>query len=116
MRILLVGEYNRSHFFLKKGLEELGHEATVVGLTDGFKKVQVDIEINSNYKKGIHKKIKVALYRLFKIDLHSLNILKQLKQHAKQLSNYDVVQYVNESPFLCSPKTEIQIFDFLKKL
>ena len=38
MKILLVGEYNRSHTFLKEGLEQLGHQVTVIGLSDGFKK------------------------------------------------------------------------------
>lgn len=115
MRVLLIGEYNRSHFYLKKGLEELGHHATVVGLNDGFKKVSVDISIQKKYDSGIKKKIKVAIHKLLGIDLHSLNILKQLKKNHQVLSNYDIVQYVNESPFLCTPKIEIKIFNFLKQ-
>ena len=43
MNILLVGEYNSSHKTLKEGLESLGHQVTVVGLGDGFKKRLVDI-------------------------------------------------------------------------
>lgn len=115
MRILLVGEYNRSHHFLKEGLKQLGHEAVVVGLNDGFKKVPVDITIKQNYNTGIKKKIRIALFKLLSIDLQSHNIYKQIKKHEQLLSGYDIVQYINESPFICTPKTEIKIFNFLKE-
>ena len=56
MKILLVGEYNRTHYNLKKGLNELGHEALVIGTRDGFKKVDVDIEINNPFNSFLLKK------------------------------------------------------------
>lgn len=49
MKILLIGEYNRAHRNIKKGLESLGHEAVVLSTTDGFKKVDVDIEIKEYF-------------------------------------------------------------------
>lgn len=115
MRILLIGEYNSFHRFLKEGLQQLGHEAIVVGLNDGFKEVPVDLKIHQRFHNGLRKKIKVALYKLFNIDLHSIDVLKQIKQHKQLLKDYDIVQYINESPFLCQPKYEIKIFDLIKK-
>ena len=115
MRILLIGEYNRSHKFLKEGLIKLGHEAIVVGLNDGFKNVPVDITIKQKYNSGYKKKIRSILYKLFGIDLQSINIYKQIRSHKNSLSGFDIVQYINESPFICTPKTEIKIFNFLKK-
>jgi glycosyltransferase involved in cell wall biosynthesis len=111
MKILLVGEYNRAHKFIRDGLIALGHEAVVVGLTDDFKKVDVDIKIEHNFTKGVRKKLKILLYNLFKIDLHSLSVKKQIHNLKDQLKDYDIVQFINESSFLCQPKTEIQIFD-----
>ncbi|MGB3605771.1 MAG: glycosyltransferase [Psychroserpens sp.] len=113
MNILLVGEYNRSHKSLKEGLIYLGHHATVVGLSDGFKKVDVDLKIEHHYNKGLYKKLKVFIFKLFKIDLHSVSVKKQIKGLESKLSNFDVVQFVNESCFLCQPKTERAIFDLL---
>ncbi len=115
MKVLLVGEYNRVHRFLKQGLENLGHEAKVVGLRDGFKRVDVDIEITHNYASGIRQKIKNLIYRLFKIDLHSLSVKRQINSIKDELVGHDVVQFVNEASFLCMPKTEKYIFDFLRK-
>jgi len=49
MKILLLGEYNSSHYTLKEGLQELGHQVTVVGNGDGFKARKVDIKLNLRY-------------------------------------------------------------------
>jgi glycosyltransferase involved in cell wall biosynthesis len=113
MRILLVGEYNRAHKFVRDGLIQLGHEAVVVGLTDDFKNVDVDIKIEHHFSKGIIKKLKVIIHKVFKIDLHSQSVKTQINNLKSQLSNYDVVQFINESSLLCQPKTEIEIFDLL---
>ncbi len=115
MRILLVGEYNRTHKSLKDGLIRLGHEAVVVGLTDGFKKVSVDYEILKRFESGLSKKIRSLLFKVFKIDIYANDVLKQIKQLEPELSNFDVVQFINESSFLCPPKIEIKIFDLLSK-
>ncbi|WP_417875440.1 glycosyltransferase family protein [Winogradskyella sediminis] len=113
MRVLLVGEYNRSHRYLKEGLQNLGHEAIVVGMCDGFKKVDVDIEINQKFRIGALQKVRSLIKRLFKIDLHFIHVKKQLLKLNKQLKNYDVVQFINESSFLCDAKDEQNIFDLL---
>ncbi|WP_179336739.1 glycosyltransferase [Winogradskyella ludwigii] len=113
MRVLLVGEYNRSHRYLKEGLQNLGHEAIVVGMCDGFKKVDVDIEINQKFRTGPLQKVRSLMIRLFKIDLHFIHVKKQLLKHKTQLEHYDVVQFINESSFLCSAKDEQKVFDLI---
>ena len=114
MKILLVGEYNRAHKFLKEGLEKLGHDAKVVGLRDGFKKVDVDIEIHHRFASGIRQKFKNLILRLFKVDLHSVNVKKQIRAIKNDIAGHDVVQFINEAPFLCQANTEKYIFDFIK--
>ena len=92
MKILLVGEYNRAHKFIKDGLIHLGHDALVVGLTDGFKKVDIDLEIKHHYKKRFLKKWRTLLFKLFKIDIHDLSVKKQLHSLESKLSGYDIIQ------------------------
>jgi glycosyltransferase involved in cell wall biosynthesis len=116
MKIILVGEYNRSHKFLKEGLVKLGHQVLVIGLNDGFKNVDVDIPIKTHYDKGLLKKWKVLIFKLFKIDLHSVSVKKQIIKNKALLSGHDVVQFINETPLLCQPKTEQQIFDLLTSI
>ncbi|MBU2927351.1 glycosyltransferase [Winogradskyella psychrotolerans] len=113
MKILLVGEYNRSHKYLKEGLQNLGHEAMVVGLCDGFKKVNVDIEINQKFRIGPLKKLRSLIMRFFSIDLYFIHLRKQLLKQKSELENYDIVQFINESAFLCSAKDEQILFDLL---
>ena len=89
MKILLIGEYNRSHNFLKQGLQNLGHQATVVGLTDGFKKVDVDIEIKKDFKKKVTEPIKQEILKLTE-DIESLRNFKEdtlKKRQANEIIN-----------------------------
>ncbi|WP_460218188.1 glycosyltransferase [Psychroserpens sp. MEBiC05023] len=113
MNILLVGEYNRSHKSLKDGLVALGHEAKVVGLTDGFKKATVDIEIKNRFSKGLLKTWRTFIYKLFKKDLYAQDVKKQLLKRKRELSGHDIIQFVNESSFICPPHIEIELFDLL---
>ncbi len=85
MRVLLVGEYNRSHRYLKEGLQNLGHEAIVVGMCDGFKKVDVDLEINQKFRIGALQKVRSLIKRLFKnrfafLSTSRKQLLKSLNQ------------------------------------
>lgn len=115
MKILLVGEYSNLHRSLKEGLDKLGHETNVLGLKDGFKEINVTIEVKDYFNNWILKKLKNAFLRLFNIDLHSISIKKQLKNSQTKLTGYDVVQFINESSFNCNPKTEIEIFNLIKQ-
>ena len=113
MKILLVGEYSRLHNSLKEGLLELNHHVTIVATGDGFKNYTVDLPIKQKYQKGIHKKIKNGLYRLFKVDLESLQIKKQIIKLKPKLSDYDTVQFINEAPFGCTAEIEKDIFSLI---
>ena len=113
MKILLVGEYSRLHNSLKEGLEMLGHNATIVAPYDGFKKYDVDIVIKKKYQKGISRRIKNIIFKISGIDLVSLSIKRQILNLKTQLSNYDLVQFINEASFGCLAKTEREIFDLI---
>lgn len=113
MKILLVGEYSRLHNSLKEGLEKLNHDVTIVAAHDGFKKYDVDFLIKKKYQKGPKRKIKNLIYRVSGVDLESINIKNQIKKLRPQLSNYDIVQFINEAPFGCTAKIERDIFDLI---
>ena len=78
MKVLLFGEYNRTHWNIKKGLEALGHKAIVVSTTDGFKKVDVDIELHDPYHSFLLKKFRILFYKITGKDLTAKSIKKQL--------------------------------------
>jgi len=113
LNILLVGEYNRAHWNIKKGLEHLGHKALVISTTDGFKKVDVDIELKDYFSSLILKKIRVLLFVLFKIDLLGISIKHQIKSKQKLLSGFDCVQFINEAPFSIDVKSNYTIYNWL---
>lgn len=114
MKILLIGEYNSLHRFLKDGLIKLGHDAVVVGLNDGFKKVDVDIEIYNYFESNwFLKLLRKVTKKLFKIDLYSISIWQQIKKLKLKLSGYDIVQIINETPFQCSATIETKIFNLI---
>ncbi|HBH23154.1 MAG TPA: glycosyl transferase family 1 [Cytophagales bacterium] len=113
MKVLLVGEYNRAHHNIKLGLEKLGHEAKVVGLTDGFKKVEVDHQLKNHFESGILKKLRVLVLKLFKTDLLGLHLKYQLKKHKSLLAGFDILQFINEAPFGCDRKTQKDLFKSL---
>lgn len=115
MRILLVGEYSRLHNSLKEGLTALGHQVCLISTGDYFKKFPADILLKRKFDQGISKKAKVGFYKLFKKDLTSLNVLKQFLSYSEKLKNYDVVQFINESPLGIQPEEEKKAIDFLKK-
>lgn len=116
MKILLVGEYSRLHNSLKEGLQALGYDVVLAGNTDGFKNYSVDIEIKKKFDSGWAKKLKILIFKIFKIDLHSVSVKRQIYNLKAKLIGYDIVQFINESSFLCQPKTEQKIFDFINGL
>ena len=86
MKILLLGEFSGLHSNLKQGLLALGHQVTLAGGGDGFKKIPVDINFD------------VAGKSFFR------NIQREIMPYAylPVFRGYDVVQLIN--PFA--------IFDF----
>ncbi|GAA4245730.1 MULTISPECIES: glycosyltransferase family protein [Winogradskyella] len=113
MKILLVGEYSRLHNSLKEGLELLNHDVTIVAAKDGFKNYDVDFPIYKTYEKGFLRTFKNLIYRFTKIDLESIQIKKQIINLKPKLSDFDVVQFINEASFLCTATIEKEIFDLI---
>ena len=114
MRILLVGEYSRLHNTLKEGLLKLGHEVLLVGNGDGFKKFPVDIKLRRKFENGLPKKIKLAFLRFFNFDISEYVLRRDFKKIALQLTGFDVVQLINESPFQTTPELELEIANYLR--
>lgn len=85
MRILLFGEFSGLHVNLKKGLEDLGHEATVVSFGDDFKNIKGDITIKN-----------VCGNKLLRLFTHQVQCFKLLKK----IKNYDVVQFISIAPHI----------------
>jgi glycosyltransferase involved in cell wall biosynthesis len=110
-----VGEYSRLHNSLQEGLQHLGHEVTLISTGDYFKDYPSDIKLIRYYESGILKKIKIALYVLFKWDITSNKIKKQFFSNTERLKGFDIVQLINESPFGAAPKDEMEMISFLKK-
>lgn len=108
MRILLIGEYSLIHNSLKEGLIELGHEVTIIGISDGFKCYPVDYSIEANFfKQSIFTILRKIIYRLFKYDFANLEYGIRFYFFLPKLKNYDVVQFVNESAIKSTKKIEL---------
>ena len=115
MKILLVGEYSRLHNSLQEGLRALGHQVILISTGDYFKKYPSDIIIQRSFDKGLARKLKIAIYVLFKFDITSWHMTKQFFKTSEKLKGFDVVQLINESPFGASVKDEIKMISFLKQ-
>jgi hypothetical protein len=113
MNILLVGEYSRLHNSLKEGLEHLGHHVVIMGFNDGFKSFPVDMQLNKKYDNGFLKKIKIILHKLTGFNLTSYATYQQFKRYKNRLTNYDVVQLINENAFYCELFYEKKMLQFL---
>ncbi len=114
MRILLVGEYSRLHNSLKEGLVSLGHQVTIIGNGDSFKKYPVDIYITHSFNNWFLKKIKAGIYKLFGVNLSAIEVYYKSKKVIEQLPEYDVVQLINELAFKTNSKYEIKLLKKLK--
>lgn len=79
MRILLLGEFSALHKNLRDGLRELGHEAVVASVGDGWKRIPADIDLGSQATgwRGRLERIARPVWSLPK------------------LTGYDVVQIIN---------------------
>src|SRR5690606_2167191 len=115
MKILLVGEYSRLHNSLKEGLEAIGHQVTLISSGDYFKDYPSDIKLHRKFDKGLGRKIKIAVYKLFKKDITSILLIKQAFKYKNLLKNHDVVQLINERALGAQPKDEQKLIRFLKE-
>lgn len=101
MKILLLGEYSRLHNSLKEGLIKNGHQVTLIGTGDYFKKFPVDINIDGKVIKNnsLLNKIRHLIYFLIRIDLAGIETYLRFKKEKKKLAGFDVIQLINETPF-----------------
>ncbi len=113
MKILLLGEYNASHFNLKLGLEALGHEVLLVGHGDGFKKRPADILLKQRFQSGFWYYVRRIVHVFSGMDLNSINLTRQFRHHQHRFLNQDVVQLINERPIGCLPKTEAKLLSYI---
>lgn len=109
MKILLIGEYSRLHNSLKEGLQELGHRVTLVGTGDAFKNFAVDYNYEARWtERPVFKYPNKIFSKLFGYNIYSLERGIRFYQMLHKLKNYDVVQFINETP--------IQTFAWLEKI
>jgi len=110
MKVLLIGEYSRLHNSLKKGLEVLGHEVTLVGTGDMFKKFPVDESIRAEWlsDKTFPLLFRKIWLRLFKKDPAQWEIGYRFKKLLPKLKDYDVVQLINSHSIGTYPESEIK--------
>ncbi|WP_340154260.1 glycosyltransferase [uncultured Winogradskyella sp.] len=113
MKVLLFGEYNRAQWNIKNGLKSFGHDAILVSNRDGFKKVDVDIEIKDPYRSYSLKKMRSIIKRFMGVDITAISIKRQIKSKKALLSNHDVVQFINEAIFDFDRKDQLEIFNWL---
>ena len=121
MRILLIGEYSRLHNSLKEGLVKLGHEVIIVADSDGFKKFPVDFSIDHKFCKT--KTINICRQIISKFSGFDIAKLEQgirFRLSLQHFKNFDVVQFINESPIKTTKPIEFyllkKIFKFNKKI
>lgn len=116
MKILLVGEFSRLHNSLKEGLLALGHEVLLVNNGDGFKNFPADISIRANFLKSkLGNILRQIWFRIFKYDLALLEHGIRFWWISKKLKNYDIVQFINESPIQTVSKFELFLLKRLFK-
>ncbi len=116
MRILLIGEYSRLHNSLKEGLLKLGHEVIIVANSDGFKNFPVDYSIDySLCKSKIINIPRQIIARLFNYDFAKLEQGLRFYFLLKKLKNYDVVQFIHETPIKTNKKWELFLLNKIFK-
>jgi glycosyltransferase involved in cell wall biosynthesis len=116
MRILLIGEYSLLHNSLKEGLQELGHEVVLIGITNGFKCYPVDFDFEAKFlKKKIFTIPRKIIYRIFKFDFASLEAGLRFYLLLPKLKNFDIVQFVNEASVKTTQRFELYLMNRIYK-
>lgn len=121
MRVLLIGEYSRLHNSLKEGLVKLGCEVIIVANSDGFKEFPVDYSTDFKFcKTKIINISRQIIVRLFNYDIAKLEQGLRFYFLLKQMKNFDVVQFIHETPIKTDKRFEVfllkKIFKANKKI
>jgi len=117
MKILLIGEYSHLHNSLKKGLEALEHQVTLVGTGDMFKNYPADLSIRPTVftQKKLPLFIRKVMFRIIKKDPAQWEIAYKFKKLLPNLKNFDVVQLINSHSIGTFPETEISLINTIFK-
>ena len=117
MKILLVGEYSRLHNSLKEGLVALGHEVTLVGCGDHFKKFPTDQSIYARFCNDfmIPNFICRGLKKVLKIDIEKIEKAARFYLLLPKLKNFDHVQLINSDALETYPFLSLFLFKKLFK-
>ncbi len=116
MRILLIGEYSRLHNSLKEGLVALGHQVTLVSSGDGLKQFESDFLLISKIKKyKLFRFLNKLSIKFLGVDFIKTEYANQFKKLLPKLSNFDVVQLINEDAIGANPKQSIKLYSQLFK-
>lgn len=105
MKILLLGEYSNLHNSLKEGIIALGHEVTIVGTGDNFKKHNVDYSIHPSFFTNywFTKKIKNTFHKVLNIDLNHFETAIRFYFLLTKIKNYNHVQFINSDALETNP-------------
>ena len=105
MKILLLGEYSRLHNSLKAGLQQLGHNVTLVATGDSFKNYPADLSFKPRLTQStlFFKFIKKAVYKLTKINLEHTEAGIRFCFLLPRLKGYDAVQLINSNALQTHP-------------
>ena len=118
MRILLIGEYSGLHNALKAGLSQLGHQVTLLGDGDAFKKYPVDLDISPRFFSSSNAFLipfRKAFLKIFSADPAALESGFRFFSLKKKLKGYDVVQLINENALDTIPGWEQKAVKFLSR-
>lgn len=97
MKILLLGEYSRLHNSLKEGLIALGHEVTIVGCGDKFKRFPVDYSIYAKIcnDTSIGNFIFKSVRKIISLDLEKIEKAIRFYLLLNKFSDFHHVQLIN---------------------
>ncbi len=114
-KILLIGEYSKLHNSLKIGLEDLGHQVTLVGTGDRFKNFPVDYSYKPllTAENSIFKWLNKICIKLFHWNLEATEKGIRFYFILNQLKGHDLVQLINSDALETHPKWSLFL---LKKL
>ncbi|WP_188621968.1 glycosyltransferase family protein [Flavobacterium suaedae] len=117
MKILLIGEYSRLHNSLKEGLIKLGHQVTVVGSGDDFKKYNVDYTIYPKLTKNtlLGKLAKKVIYKLTKLNIEKTEQGLRFNSLLPNLKGFDHIQLINSDALETHPNFQIKLYKKLLK-
>ena len=117
MKILLVGEYSRLHNSLKEGLINLGHQVTIIGSGDDFKKYNVDYTIYPKLTKNtlLGKLAKKVIYKLTKLNIEKTEQGLRFNSLLPKLKGFDHLQLINSDALETHPKLQIKLYNKLLK-